>query len=279
VSIGRPKQSPEPLSVDDPVRELMSEVVARLDSSDEDAFLDADDAVQVECAYGGRIGPDRFSFVYLPDRTTTWTFELSERQVRDVASGFYGTIPAIRRERAAAEERRAESGHALLLWGDGPRDGVLLQGGEDARHALTALRASVAGQPLWFRLWSRRDELLFGVVTRDEWCLQAVWPGQGYASSQGDDAQTETFEGPTIKGGKRPIPWSHCVDWRIALEAAVEFARSGALGDLPRRSRIDPDVLIHATRGRARDWKGPSPVPASLEASSLRDWATSRRRS
>jgi hypothetical protein len=261
----------EPLTITDSIRELMSAVVERLDSSDEDAFLDADDAVQIEGAYGGRVGANRFSFVYLPDRTTTWTFELSEPQVRDVADGHYETVPA-ERQQQAPEAPREESGEALLVWGDGARDAMLLRSREEARRALTALRASVGATPAWFRLWSRRDDLLFGVVTREEWCVQAVWPNRGYASSQGDDAQSETFEGPTIRGGKRQIPWSQCVDWRLALEAAAEFAASGTLGDLPRRERIDPDVMIRAKGGRPSERR--AAVAAALEDSSLRDWAT-----
>jgi hypothetical protein len=170
-----------------------------------------------------------------------------------------------------AQGRAAESGEALLVWGEGDRDALLLKNAEEARRALTALRASVGATPLWFRLWSRRDELLFGVITREEWSLQAVWPNWGCASSRGDDAQSETFEGPTISGARRQIPWSECVEWPLALEAAAEFANSGSLGHLPRREFVvQPDVKARASGGRASE--GRAAVPAALEESSLRDW-------
>jgi hypothetical protein len=234
------------------LRELMADVVDRLDSSEEDAFLDADDAVQVDDAYGGRVSPDRFEFVYLGDPANRWVFALRERQVRDVAEGHLEVVSA-EREALSVRAPGPDRGDPLLVWGDTAADALLVREIEDARAALAALAARAVNAPRWFRLWSRRDDLMFGVILAGECALEIVWSDKRFATSHGDDAQSETFDAPNVQGGRRKIPWSKCIDWNTALRAALDFARTGEVGSLPIEARIDGDVLKRAGRGRGSE--------------------------
>jgi len=258
----------ERVRVTDSIRELMAEVVARLDSADEDAFLDADDAVQVEDAYGGRKGRDEFRFVYLQDDATRWVITLRERDVRDVADGQLEILLA-KREIVGVSKAARASGDALLVWGDGPIDALSVQDPEHVRVVLAALAADTS-QPRWFRLWSRSDDLMSGVVTGGECSLRVVWSSGRYATSRGNDEQTEEFDAPNGKGSVTRIPWSECVDWSLAIETAVEFAISGKLGGLPVKEQIDGDLLARALGGRGEELASrPAPPPLHPAASSL----------
>src|SRR5262245_3921501 len=128
----------ERLRVTEALRELMAEVVERLDSQEEDTFLDVDDAVQVDGAWGGRVAPDQFRFIYRPERATRWEFTLGERQVRDVADGHLEVVSAVR-EPMGARAASPEQGVALLMWGDGPSDALSVRDPEALRAALGAL--------------------------------------------------------------------------------------------------------------------------------------------
>lgn len=260
---------PEHVQVTESLRQLMAEVVTRLDSTDEDVFLDADDAVQVDDAYGGRVKRGSFRFVYLPDDATRWVITLRERQVRDVADGHLQVVSA-ERETAARPERAPECGDPLLVWGDGPAEALAVRDPEHVRVVLAALAAGATRTPRWFRLWSRRDDLMFGVITVGECRLQIVWSDGRYATSRGTDEQTETFEAPNAKGGLTKISWAECIDWRIALQAALEFTSTGNLGDLPVKEEVWPDVVVRAAGGRAKELASrPTPPPTDPATSSL----------
>jgi hypothetical protein len=263
------RQMTEQVRVTESLRMLMAEVVDRIDSPDEDAFLDADDAVQVEDAWGGRVERDRFRFIYRPDDATAWVITLRERQVRDVAEGHLQVVSA-ERDTVGIRDREPESGDPLLVWGDGPADALSVRELEHLRVVLTALAASATRAPRWFRLWSRRDDLMFGVVTSGECSLQVVWSGGGYATSRGNDEQTEEFEAPNGEGSVTKVPWSDCVEWRVALQAALEFTGTGKLGTLPVKERVRPDVVVRAAGGRSRELASrASPPPANPETSSF----------
>lgn len=50
-------------------RAFMRSVVAYLDTPNDDMFLDADDALDAECGYGGRIdGVDTYRFKYITSK-------------------------------------------------------------------------------------------------------------------------------------------------------------------------------------------------------------------
>jgi hypothetical protein len=251
----------------------MAEVVDRLDSADEDAFLDADDAVQVDDAWGGRVGDDQFRFVYRPDDATRWAITLRERQVRDVATGHLEVVLA-ELETDAISERQPERGDPLLVWGDGPLDGLSVRETEHARVVLVALAASAEEAPRWFRLWSRRDDMMFGVITAGECSLQIVWSGGGYATSRGNDEQTESFVAPDGEGGVTQVSWSECIEWRLALQGALEFASKGTLSSkrtlaaLPLKKQVRADLIVRALGGRSRELALRSAAPPSDPAAS-----------
>ena len=73
------------------LREFFEEVAHLIESHDEAAFIESDDLLQCECAYGGLTeeDTDEYGFTYFPRKgvKTTWELLFSASQIRDVADG------------------------------------------------------------------------------------------------------------------------------------------------------------------------------------------------
>lgn len=71
------------------LRVFLEEVAHLIEIHDEAAFIESDDLLQTECAYGGLIedGTDEYGFTYFPRKgvRTSWELLLSASQIRDVA--------------------------------------------------------------------------------------------------------------------------------------------------------------------------------------------------
>ncbi len=73
------------------LRVFFEEVAHLIEVHDEAAFIESDDLLQCECAYGGLIEDetDEYGFTYFPRKgvKTKWELLLSASQIRDVADG------------------------------------------------------------------------------------------------------------------------------------------------------------------------------------------------
>src|SRR3954471_1544611 len=76
--------------IPDDFRAFMRSVVTYLDKRDVQLFLDAEDALDSECGYGGRIdGVDTYRFKYITgDGHHRWDVVIKEAQIRDIADGL-----------------------------------------------------------------------------------------------------------------------------------------------------------------------------------------------
>jgi hypothetical protein len=72
---------------------FMRDVVALIDEGDEVAWMESDDLLQCERAYGGLYDEanGRYGFAYFvdddEDSDICWDFDLDRQQIRDIASG------------------------------------------------------------------------------------------------------------------------------------------------------------------------------------------------
>src|SRR5687768_5432782 len=105
--------------IPDDFRAFMKRVVGYLDTPNSDKFLDAEDALQGETGYGGRIdGVDTFKFAYLTkDGLHKWQLVLPVSAIREIASGTVLEVLGERSDTVAATQRHAE-GEPLLVWGE-----------------------------------------------------------------------------------------------------------------------------------------------------------------
>lgn len=79
------------LDVPEDLRVFLEEVAHLIEIHDDAAFIESDDLLQCECAYGGLIEEttDQYGFTYFPRKgvRTTWELLFSASQIREVADG------------------------------------------------------------------------------------------------------------------------------------------------------------------------------------------------
>jgi hypothetical protein len=257
-------------------RRFLKEVVERIDSTEAGGDIDADDAFQAGCGYGGHVaGTNRFSFVYLPpEGGSRWVVDLIESQVRDVAAGRLNEVSA-RRRALVRPRRRPPEGHPLLVWGSTPSDALSVKSRDDLATALGALRAEAAERgPRAFRLWSCCDDLLACVIQGDECAFQVVWSDGGFATSFGNEDQLESFEARGVEGSPVSTYWCDCLPWKHLLGAAAVFAEGGELDPgLSRSERIEPATQkIAQGRREAELARIGTPPSDNLDETSLAPW-------
>lgn len=270
--------------VPDDFRAFVRSVVEYLDAPGADKLLDAEDAFQAPCGYGGRIdGKAAYRFIYLTvDGQHRWSMTLDEHELRAISDGLQIEAEGERFE-VVRTRHRAPSGHALLIWGAYNDDALSVQRLDDLVAALDALRGYAADKPRIVRLWSTTDDQLVAVMWRDVCALYVIESLEGYATSTGDPQRTDSFEVIDHDGNPLIVPWSDCVAWPAAYRALIRFAAHGELGpEIAVEGRIPSQLLMHGELDRdavlamraepARDPRSsslprltPLPVPAMVE--------------
>lgn len=256
--------------VPEDLRAFLAEVVARLDARPAAGALDAEDALQSGCGYGGRVaGTDAFRFVYFTEaRDERWTLSLTEKEIRAVAAGAQRKV-APRVEPIGHRVRPRPSGEAILQWGASGREAMRVQSAAELAAALEGVRALGERRPQAFRLWSRRDDLLRGVVSGGECALQVVWSDGTYARSEGRGGAHEALRAQDVDGEPVDARREHCVAWAEARAVALGFAEDGEIGALRTVATAEPDLVLAAAGGRRGVLADLGPVAAALEDASL----------
>jgi hypothetical protein len=235
--------------VPDDFRAFMRSVVDELDAPG-GRLVDAEDAFQDACGYGGRID-GAFRFHYLTrDGVHRWTIALAEHEIRAIADGLQIEARGERAE-VTRSHSREPSGEPLLIWGGYNDDALTVRSLDDLVAALEILRVNAAEQPRIVRLWSPRDDQLVAALWRDRCALYVIESVDGYATSTGDPARTDAFEVRDHDGMPLIVPWADCVAWPVALRALIRFAGHGDLGpEVAVERRIPSQLLMHGELDR-----------------------------
>lgn len=233
------------LLVPDDFRAFMKHVVAYLDAPHPDKFLDAEDALQHECGYGGRIDHhDTYVFSFITrDGHHRWALTLRESQIRDIADGILIEVEGDRFD-IVRTKRREPTGHPLLIWGEYGDDALLVHGQHELLGALDTLHASATESARMMRLWSASDDQVVAVVWGDLCALYVVESLEGYATSTGDLARTDSFEVIDHDGKPMSVPYADCVPWDIGRPALWWFLEHGDLGPAVKVEGRIPSVLL-----------------------------------
>jgi hypothetical protein len=260
----------EALFVPDDFRAFMKRVAAILDAPEEDRFLDAEDALQDEVGYGGRIdGASVFTFTYITsDGHHKWTIKLEDAQIRDIADGLLIEVMGERYD-IVRSARRAVSGEPLLVWGEYGDDALAPRDDDQVYAALDSLHASAADQPRLLRMWSAADDQLVAVVWGDRCALYVIESPEGYATSTGDAARHESFEARDHDDHPLLVPHADCVPWDIARRALVWFLHHGDLGEVPVEGRLPTALLMLGESDRKAVLAHRAEPPRELARSSL----------
>lgn len=235
--------------IPDDFRAFMRSVVDDLDAAD-GKLVDAEDAFQDECGYGGRID-GTFRFHYLTrDGVHRWTIALAEHEIRAIADGLQIEARGERVE-VARRHHREPDGEPLLIWGPYDDDALTVRSLDDLVAALDTLRLHALDEPRVLRVWSPRDDQLVAAMFRDHCALYVTESVDGYATSTGDPARTGGFEVLDHDGKQLVVPWADCVAWPMACRAVIRFAAHGDLGpEIALEGRIPSQLLMHGELDR-----------------------------
>jgi|SRR5665647_32638 len=230
--------------IPDDFRAFMKSVVVYLETPSGEMFLDAEDALDSECGYGGRIdGVDTYRFKYITnDGHHRWDVVLKEAQVRDIADGLLIEAEGERFD-IVRTSRRTPVGEPLLIWGEYADDALSVRSEGELLRALDLLHDASLDKPRLLRLWSAADDQLVAALWNQRCALYVVESADGYATSTGDQTLTESFEVKDHEGKNLAVPWSDCVSWEYARRAMVRFVEHSDLGDIPVEGRI-PSLLL-----------------------------------
>ena len=262
--------SEQPFLVPDDFRAFMQRVVGYLDTPGEDKFLDAEDALQDETGYGGRVEGDHYRFTYITrDGLYKWELPLREPAIRDIADGLLIEVMGERYDVVRTKQRQP-SGTALLVWGEYVDDALAVQNEEQFLIALDALRATSFDAPRMVRLWSALDDQCVAVLTGEAAALYVVESIDGYATSTGDRTRTESFEMIDHDGTPMTVPWADCIPWEVARRALAQFVRCGELGEeVVLDGRIPSSLLMMGDIDRKAALAMRGPAPTEIKRSSL----------
>jgi len=249
----------------------MKEVVRCLDAPGaEPALLDAEDALQHETGYGGRIDGGSFRFTYLSrDGRDRWIMELAEAAVRDIADGLLIEVMAERVDLSRATQREPK-GHPLLIWGEYGDDALVPRDRAELLAALDTLQALAGAAPRMLRLWSATDDQIVAMLWRDHCALYVVESPDGYATSCGDARRTDAFELFDYDGQPYMVPYHDCVTWPAARDALLRFVERGDLGPRVRsEGRIPTGLLMMGELDRAAVLAARAEPPRTVDRTSL----------
>lgn len=238
--------------VPDDFRAFMRSVVASLDAPGGAPTVDAEDAFQDACGYGGRIdGAARYRFHYLTiDGVYRWTVELDESEIRLIVDGLQIEAEGQRSE-IVRKRSREPSGPPLIVWGAYDDDALLVHRLDDLIAALETLHQHAYEKPRIVRLWSSSDDQLVAAMWQDVCALYVIESADGYATSTGDAQRTDAFEVPDHEGHLLAVRWADCVPWQVACRALIRFAGHGELGpEVTVEGRIPSQLLMHGELDR-----------------------------
>jgi hypothetical protein len=234
--------------IPDDFRAFMQQVVAYLDVPAEDRFLDAEDALQDEVGYGGRISTgeagDTYRFIYITsDGRYKWELVLSETAVRDIADGLLIDAEGTQHDLVHTRARQPR-GEPLMIWGEFGDDALRVSDHRALIAALDSLHASSVEEPRMLRLWTAYDDQLVAVVYGELCALYVVESPDGYATSTGDLARNDSFRARDHDGKPLTVPYADCVTWDRARNALLTFVDHGTLGPEIRIEGRIPSLLL-----------------------------------
>lgn len=263
----------EAFLIPDDFRSFMKSVVVYLDApmpAGEEKFLDAEDALDHECGYGGRIdGLDTYRFKYITaNGHHRWDVRLREAEIRDIADGLLIEVDAERFD-IVRTRRRKNVGEPLLVWGEYADDALSVSSEDELLSALDTLHRSAQERPRMMRLWTAAEDQLVAAVWRDHCALYIVESAEGYATSMGNQERTDSFEVRDHEGRILTVPWADCVSWDYARRALVRFIHHSDLGDIPVEGRIPTSLLMMGDVDRASALAARVSTPRELSRSSL----------
>jgi hypothetical protein len=265
----------QPFLIPDDFREFMKSVVVYLDTPNDNMFLDAEDALDDECGYGGRIdGNDTYRFKYITsDGVRRWEIVITEAQIRDIAIGILIEVDAEPFE-IVRTTRREPVGEPLMIWGEYSEDALHVRNEAELLGAIDALHEGSFARPRLLRLWSAADDQLVAAVWGDRCALYVVESPDGYATSMGDQTLNESFEVMDHEGKSLIVPLADCVSWDYARRALVRFVEHSDLGDIPVEGRIPSLLLMMGDVDRKAALAARAEVPRELSRSSLPNMIT-----
>ena len=245
-----PVSSMPPFLVPDDFRAFMRSVVDDLDAPGDARLVDAEDAFQDECGFGGRTDGG-FRFHYLTrDGVHRWIIPLAEHEIRAIADGLQIEAEAERSEVSRTHQREPK-GDPLLIWGAYNDDALAVRSLDHLIAALETLRVHALDEPRILRVWSPSDDQLVAAMWRDHCALYVIESVVGYATSTGDPLRTDAFEVLDHDGNPLIVPWADCVAWPAACRALVRFAAHGDLGpEIIVEGRIPSQLLMHGELDR-----------------------------
>ncbi|HEU0033104.1 MAG TPA: hypothetical protein VFQ53_20870 [Kofleriaceae bacterium] len=259
-----------PFTIPEDFRTFMQKVVAYLDLPDPNKLLDAEDALRDDVGHGGRIdGVDTYRFVYITaDGHCKWELILKEAAVRDIADGFVVEIEGEKSE--LARSNRRPFGDALLIWGEYGDDALRLRNHRDMITALDLLHEAAHERPVTLRLWSRCDDQVVAVLSREQCALYVVESLEGYGTSVGDPRIRDSFEASDHDGKPFEVPLADCIPWDRARNALLNFADQGNLGpEIKVDGRIPSVLLMLGDVDRKAALAARAEAPRELSRSSI----------
>ncbi len=236
--------------VPDDFRAFLRSVVEDLDAPGGGKLVDAEDAFQDACGYGGRVA-GAYRFHYLTrDGMQRWTIALAEHEVRAIADGLQIEADGECAE-IAHHHHREPTGEPLLIWGTHDDDALTVRSLDDLVAALEILRLAALDEPRVLRVWSPSDDQLVAAIWRDHCALYVLESADGYATSSGDSRRTDAFEVLDHDGSRLVVRWADCVAWPAARRALSRFAAHGDLGpEIAIERRIPSQLLMHGELDR-----------------------------
>lgn len=260
----------KPFLIPDDFRAFMKSVVVYLETPNDGLVLDAEDALESECGYGGRIdGVETYRFKYITaDGASRWDVVLKEAQIRDIADGLLIEVEAEPFE-IVRTARRTPVGEPLLIWGEFPEDALHVRSEGELLGALDALHEASLERPRLARLWSAADDQVVVALWAERCALYVVESADGYATSTGDQTLNESFRVQDHEGKTLTVPLADCVSWDYARRALVRFIEHSDLGDIPVEGRIPSLLLMMGDVDRKAALAVRPEVPRELAHTSL----------
>lgn len=248
----------------------MHAVVARLDGPGGTLGLDAEDALDADCGYGGRIdGVDTYRFRYITsDGQHRWDLVISEEQIRDIADGLLIEIHGTPFD-LVRTKRGTPSGYPLLVWGPLAADALHVRDRLELETAIDLLHDASIDEPRFLRMWSAAEDQLVAALWDEYNALYVVESHEGYATSMGDASLREAYVVADPEGNPLTVPLADCVSWEYARRALLRFVEDGDLGDIATDGRIPSSLLMMGEVDRVAAIHARGQVPTELVRSSL----------
>jgi hypothetical protein len=260
----------QPFLIPDDFRAFLQRVVQYLDApGDEPKLLDAEDALQDETGYGGRVdGAFRFTYISRDGRSR-WSVPLSEAAIREIADGLLIEVMGERHDLVRAMQREPK-GHPLLIWGQHADDALVVRDRGELLAALDALHALGGAAPRMLRLWTATDDQIVAMTWRDHCALYVIESLDGYATSCGDPGRTDAFELVDYDGQPFAVPYHDCVPWPAARAALLRFVDHGDLGpEIRTEGRVPTALLMMGDADRSAALAARAEPPRTVARSSL----------